>query len=126
MPRSGQVWFPVTEHRGTGSGTATGIFTADVEFSFWLEEYDDYDDEDDDDDADVEDDDDLRLVDEEDDDDWKLLGPQNTKFPNQIENFLGPKILSTVDPTLKRKSVSGKSLKIYLLFTNTWYPIFVW
>ena len=25
---------------------------------------------------------------------------------------------ATVDPTLKRKSVSGKSLKIYLLFTN--------
>ena len=35
-------------------------------------------------------------------------------------------VVPTVDPTLKRKSVRGKSLKIYLLFTNAWYPIFVW
>ena len=67
---TGRVFIEATEHRGTG--TATGISTADVEFSFVLEEYDDDDDEDDDDDADVEDDDDLRLVDEEDDDDDKV------------------------------------------------------
>ncbi len=65
---TGRVFIEATEHRGTG--TATGIFTADVKFSFVLEEYDD--DDDDDDDADVEDDDDLRLVDEEVDDDDKV------------------------------------------------------
>ena len=65
------VFIEAKEHRGTG--TTTGIFSADVEFSFGLEEYDDEDDdEDDDDDADVEDDDDLRLVDEEDDNDDKV------------------------------------------------------
>ena len=49
----------------TGTGTATEIFTADVEFSFGREGYDDNDDEDDDDDdADVEADDVLRLEDE--------------------------------------------------------------
>ena len=32
---TGRVFIEATEHRGTG--TATGIFTADVEFSFGLE-----------------------------------------------------------------------------------------
>ncbi len=57
---TGRDFIEATEHRGTG--TATGIFTTDVEFSFGLEEYD----------ADVEDDGDLRLVDEEDDNDYKV------------------------------------------------------
>ena len=64
------VFEEATEHRGTG--TATGIFSADVKFSFGLLEYDDDDDEeddDDDDDADVEDKDVLRLEAEEDNDD---------------------------------------------------------
>jgi hypothetical protein len=63
------VFEEATEHRGTG--TATGIFSADVKFSFCLLEYDDDDDEDDDDDddADVEDKDVLRLEAEEDNDD---------------------------------------------------------
>jgi hypothetical protein len=62
------VFEEATEHRGTG--TATGIFSADVKFSFCLLEYDDDDDEDDDDDdADVEDKDVLRLEAKEDNDD---------------------------------------------------------
>ena len=39
-----------------------------------------------------------------------------------FENY----IRDTVRPALKRKSVSGKIFKIYLLFTNVWYPTFVW
>ena len=37
-------------------------------------------------------------------------------------HYYSKRLLHSVDPTLKRKSVSGKSLKIYLLFTNAWYP----
>ena len=45
------------------------------------------------------------------------------KFTMVAPTMVSPKffftmVAPTVDPTLKRKSVSGKSLKIYLLFTN--------
>ena len=69
---TGKVFIEATEHRGT----ATGIFTADVDFSCGLRNTDDDDDDDDvDDNADdvvVVRRDDLRLEDEEDDNDDKV------------------------------------------------------